>query len=157
MSGAGTPGRRFVMVRFAGAGAAALLLLVVAVTQPAAAEERTVETAGSDSLRAAAAPVQDGRPAALFPLYASFATLQVLDVHSTSSALSRGAVEANPAMKGLVGNQVGFAVMKAAGTAGIIFAAEKIRKKNKAAALGLMIASNSAMAWVVQHNYRAGW
>ena len=44
--------------------------------------------------------------------------------------------------------------MKAAGTAGIIFAAERIRKKNKAAAVGLMIASNSAMAWVVQHNYR---
>jgi hypothetical protein len=141
------------MVRFAAPGAAALLVLIVGVTQPAA-EERTVETAGSDSFRPATATVQAGRPAALMPLYASFVTLQVLDVHSTSYALARGAVEANPAMQGVVGNQVGFAAMKAAGTAGIIFAAERIRKKNRAAAVGLMIASNSAMAWVVQHNYR---
>jgi hypothetical protein len=142
------------MVRFAGPGAAVALVLLVGITTPAAADERTVEVAGSDSFRPAAATVRDARPAALLPLYASFVTLQVLDFHSTTYALSRGAVEANPAMQGVVGSPVGFAAMKAAGTAGIIFAAEKMRTKNKAAAVGLMIASNSAMAWVVQHNYR---
>jgi hypothetical protein len=141
------------MVRFAGPGAAVVLVLLVGLTAPAAAEERTAEAAGSDSFRVAATK-PEARPAALLPLYTSFVTLQVLDIHSTSYALSRGAVEANPAMQGVVGNPVGFAAMKAAGTAGIIFAAERIRKKNKAAAVGLMIASNSAMAWVVQHNYR---
>jgi hypothetical protein len=47
------------------------------------------------------------------------------------------------------------AAVKAAGTAGVIFFNEKLRTKNKAAAVGLMIATNSMMAWVVQHNYRS--
>jgi hypothetical protein len=94
------------------------------------------------------------RPSALIPLYASFVTLQVLDVQSTRYALDHGAVEANPAVKGLAGNTVAMTAMKAAGTAGVIFVSEKLRMKNKAAAIGLMIATNSAMTWVVQHNYR---
>src|SRR5206468_12979916 len=94
------------------------------------------------------------RPAALLPLYASFVTLQVLDMHSTRYALDRGAVEGNPAVKGLTGTTVGMAAVKAAGTAGVIFVNEKLRTRNKAAAVGLMIATNSMMAWVVQHNYR---
>jgi hypothetical protein len=143
------------MVRFAGPRAAAVVTLIVGLAAPAAAEERSADAAASDSFKPVTATVSQARPAALLPLYASFVTLQVLDFHSTSYAISRGAVEANPAMQGVVGNPVGFAVVKAAGTAGIIFAAEKIRQKNKAAAVGLMIASNSAMAWVVQHNYRA--
>jgi hypothetical protein len=142
------------MVRFAGSSAAVALVLIVGLTAPSAAEERVGESAGSDPFKPVTATVPEGRPAALLPLYASFVTLQVLDIHSTAYALSRGAVEANPAMQGIVGTPVGFAAMKAAGTAGIVFAAEKLRKKNKAAAVGLMIASNSAMAWVVQHNYR---
>jgi hypothetical protein len=88
------------------------------------------------------------------PLYSSFVALQALDVHSTRMALANGGVEANPAMQGVVGSTAGVIAMKAAGAAGVIFASEQIRKKNKAAAIGLMIATNSAMAWVVQHNYR---
>jgi Domain of unknown function (DUF5658) len=138
------------MVRFA--GAAAVLLLSIGVTPAVAADQQTAPAA-SDAVAPAIA-VRDARPSALLPLYASFAALQVLDFHSTTNALSRGAVEANPAMQTVTGNQLGFAAVKAAGTAGLIFASEKIRKKNKAAAVGLMIATNSAMAWVVQHNYR---
>jgi len=95
------------------------------------------------------------RPAALIPLYASFVALQVLDLHSTTYALDRGAVEANPAIKGFVDNRYAMGALKAAGTAGVIFVSEKVRKKNKAAAIGLMVATNVAMTWVVQHNYRA--
>ena len=80
--------------------------------------------------------------------------LQILDVHSTHDALSRGGVEANPALAGFADNTVAMAAVKAAGTAGVIFVSEKLRTKNKAAAIGLMIAANSAMAMVVQHNYR---
>jgi hypothetical protein len=96
------------------------------------------------------------RPAALIPLYVSFGALQVLDTHSTSRAISRGAVEANPVMKGFAGNEAGMLAVKAAGTAGVIYVSEKMWKKNKAAAVIFMIATNSAMAWVVQNNYRAG-
>jgi hypothetical protein len=94
------------------------------------------------------------RPQALIPLYASFATLQALDLHSTHYALGRGAVEANPLMNTFAGNQVGLMAIKAAGTAGVIFASERMWTKNKTAAVVFMIAANSAMAWVVQHNYR---
>jgi hypothetical protein len=94
------------------------------------------------------------RPAALVPLYASFVALQALDLHSTSYALNRGAVEANPLMKGIATNEVGLVALKAAGTAGVIFASERMRARNKTAAVIFMVAANSAMAWVVQHNYR---
>ena len=101
-----------------------------------------------------ASTTADVRPGALIPLYVSFVALQVLDMHSTTYALDRGAVEANPAIKGFVDNRYAMGALKAAGTAGVIFVSEKVRKKNKAAAIGLMVASNAAMTWVVQHNYR---
>ena len=93
------------------------------------------------------------RPTVLLPLYASFITLQVLDIHSTQYALDRGAVEGNPMVKSVTGSTAAMAAMKAAGTAGVIFASEKLRAKNKAASIALMVATNSMMIWVVQHNY----
>jgi len=95
------------------------------------------------------------RPDSLVPLYVSFGTLQVLDTHSTWRAIDRGAVEANPVLRGVVGNQVGLVALKAAGTAGLIYASEKMWKRNRTASIVFMIAANSAMAWVVQNNYRA--
>jgi hypothetical protein len=95
------------------------------------------------------------RPTALLPLYLSFSALQVLDIHSTVGALDRGAVEANPLMRSMVGSEVGLIAVKAAGTVGVVYAGEQLWKKNKTAAIVFMVASNSAMAWVVQHNYRA--
>jgi hypothetical protein len=99
--------------------------------------------------------LEQQRPAALVPLYVSFASLQALDAHSTARALDRGAVEANPMMKGLAGNTAGMLAVKAAATAGVVYSAERIWKRNKTAALLFMVAANSAMGWVVQHNYRA--
>lgn len=94
------------------------------------------------------------RPGALIPLYVSFGVLQVLDSHSTTRALQLGAVEANPVMKGVAGNQAAMLAVKGVGTAGVIYATEKMWKKNRAAAVVFMVASNSAMAWVVQRNYQ---
>jgi hypothetical protein len=93
------------------------------------------------------------RPAALLPLYVSFAALQLADVHSTSRALDNGAVEANPLMKGFAGNKASLIAVKAAGGAVAIYASERMWKTNKTAAIAFMIATNSAMAWVVHHNY----
>src|SRR5262245_46605343 len=123
------------MIRFARLSrTVATLLLAAACAAPAAAEEQRVDPPAPMSFQASTfhAP----RPAALLPLYASFVTLQVLDIHSTRSALGRGAVEANAAMQPFVGTTAGMAAIKAGGTAGLIFATEKIRKKNKAAAIG---------------------
>jgi hypothetical protein len=89
------------------------------------------------------------------PLYVSFASLQVLDAHATKSALDRGAVEANPVMRGFTGSPAGMLAVKAAGTAGVVWASERMWRRNKAAAVVFLVAANSAMGWVVQHNYRA--
>jgi hypothetical protein len=94
------------------------------------------------------------RPRAMLPLYSSYATLQVLDAHSTTRALDRGAAEANPLMRGVAGRPGGMLAVKAAGTAGVIYAGEKLWKRNRTAAVIFMVAANSAMALVVQHNYR---
>jgi uncharacterized protein DUF5658 len=150
-------------------GAAAWCVVVAAAfafsTAAVAAQEQSTPSesivgAGVQAVAAiqptavAVVPPANRRPAALVPLYASFVTLQILDLHSTNHALSRGGVETNPALAGLSGSMVAMSAVKAAGTAGVIVISEKLQKKNKAAALGLMIAANSAMAWVVQHNYR---
>jgi hypothetical protein len=58
-------------------------------------------------------------------------------------------------LRGVVGNQAGLVALKAAGTAGIIYASEKMWKRNRTASIIFMVAANSAMAWVVQNNYRA--
>jgi hypothetical protein len=101
-----------------------------------------------------ASPSRQDRPAALMPLYASFVALQGMDVHSTTRGLNRGAVEANPFMKDVAGNPGALLAVKAASTAGIIYSVEKLRKRNRAAAIGVMIALNAGTAYVVQHNYR---
>jgi hypothetical protein len=95
------------------------------------------------------------RPATLAPLYVSFATLQILDAHSTSRALDRGSYEVNPMMKGIAGNQFALFAVKAAGTAGVVVVSEKMWKKNRVAAVVFMVATNAAMAAVVQNNYAA--
>lgn len=154
------------MVRFAQSRCAAALLVALGCSAQSAAQELVAPA--SDTISAAimadasaprpnlplASPASEKRPPALIPLYVSFVTLQVLDLHSTAYALDRGAVETNPAIKGFANNTFAMAAVKAAGTAGVIFVSEKLRTRNKAAALALMIASNAAMTWVVQHNYR---
>src|SRR5262245_2895082 len=150
---------RFACPRIAVAFFASVLVCNVASAQePPAASLR--EAAQSQVVPTGISVARPGlaskpRPGALVPLYASFATLQALDAHSTARALDQGAVEANPMMKGLAGNPTALLAVKAAGTAGVIFASEKMWKKNRAAAVFFMVTANSAMAWVVQNNYRA--
>jgi hypothetical protein len=119
-----------------------------------AAAAAVVPYAAADQLTGAPAPPPQHRPGALVPLYISFGALQVLDVHSTSRALEHGAGEANPLMKHVAGNVVGMLALKSAGMVGAVHVSERMWKKNRAAALIFMFAANSAMTWVVQHNYR---
>jgi len=148
---------------------AAVCLGVLGLTSPLAAQDvsspllRDASEATATQLAVAppqptvivTSPPREHRPAPLVPLYLSFGALQMLDIHSTSGALDRGAVEANPFMKGLAGSPAGMMAIKAAGTTGVVYASEKMWKKNRMAAVIFMVATNSAMAWVVNHNYRA--
>ena len=94
------------------------------------------------------------RPAALVPMYASFATLQALDYHSTTRAISQGiGREANPLARSIVEHPAGFLALKAGATAGMIWASERMRKKHPGRAVVLMLASNATMAVIVAHNY----
>jgi hypothetical protein len=99
-----------------------------------------------------AAPAS-GRPAPLVPLYISLASLQVLDIDSTMKGLNRGAVEANPLMRGVVGSPPAVIAIKAAVTGVLITSSEKLWKKNRVAAVLLMVGMNGFYAAVVAHNY----
>ena len=99
-------------------------------------------------------PGRAGRPAALPALYASFAALQALDVHSTLTAVGAGRTEANPAVRGLVGQPATFIGAKLAATAGTVFLTERLWRKNRVAAVALMIAVNATYGVIVASNYR---
>jgi hypothetical protein len=105
------------------------------------------------------APIVPQRPklggkSLLNSLYASTVAMQVLDVHSTLRAFNAGAVEGNPAMAGITGNRAAFVATKAAVAAASIWAAHKLSKRNKVAAVVTLVAVNSAYAMIVSHNYR---
>jgi len=97
---------------------------------------------------------QQKRPAAMVPLYTGFAAVQILDYTSTMQALSSGAGrEGNPVMAPLAGSPAAMFAVKAASVAGVVWAGEKLWKKNRVGAIVFMVAMDSAMATVVAHNY----
>ena len=94
------------------------------------------------------------RPAALPALYVSYAALQAFDVYSTQQALARGAREANPLMRQVVGNRTAFWAVKATATLATIAAAEHLwrHKRNRKAAIAVLVASNAVAAVVAARN-----
>jgi hypothetical protein len=121
----------------------------------------------SDAIDAAAA-VEAGRMAAVRPpsvakrpptlpaLYVAFAALQAADAVTTFRALSNGAREANPLMAGLAGNRSAMLAVKAGSVAGTVYLSERLWRKNRTAAVVMMVCLNSAYAAIAAHNYRAG-
>lgn len=100
------------------------------------------------------APTVDakGRPRMLMPLYAMQFTLNGLDVHSTMQALKAGHREANPLFAdGSARKMIG---AKLASSALSVFAAEKLWKKNRVAAVLMMASVNAGLTVVVANNYR---
>jgi hypothetical protein len=86
-------------------------------------------------------------------LYVSLAGLNLYDAYATHVGLSQGAVESNPATRGLVGNSTAFLVVKGAATASSIFLAERLwRQHHRGQALAVMVISNGMMAAVAAHN-----
>lgn len=92
------------------------------------------------------------RPIALSALYGTYGTLQALDVVSTRRALTAGAHERNPVMKG--GNLAAMIAVKAAAGASTIYFTERLWKKNRVGAVIVMAALNGATAAIVAHNQR---
>ena len=141
------------MVRFAIVASLLLCFTAPVLSQDAVFIDPSALQLQTSSFQSSAAA---DRPKARVPLYISFSALQAVDVHSTARALSLGAVESNPMMKAFAGNSASLIAVKAGGAAVAIYATEQLWKQNRrAAAIGLMIAANVGMTWVVQHNYRA--
>jgi Domain of unknown function (DUF5658) len=92
------------------------------------------------------------RPAVLPMLYVSLAGLQAYDAYSTTMGLSLGARELNPLMRGVAGNTTALWTVKTASTAASIWAAERLWRRNRTAAVLAMVAVNSVMATVAARN-----
>jgi hypothetical protein len=95
------------------------------------------------------------RPAALVPLYISFAGLQALDVHSTLAAVNAGGRELNPIVRSTVDAPVGMFLLKSGAAAGVVFVSEKLWRRNRTAAVLTMIGLNSAYLTIAANNYRS--
>lgn len=103
---------------------------------------------------AASASAQErlDRPGLLIPLYAVNATLHGLDIHSTMRSLEAGNREANPLMSGMsTKTMIG---VKVAASATSIWASEKLWKRNRWTAVGVMVATNALLSAAVAQNYR---
>ena len=135
-------------------------LAPVDTTRPTSSDRPTPAVASSESR-----PLADGvqmpfsaatsrRPAPLVPLYVSLGVLQGFDIYTTSTAVSRGGVEANPAMQPVAGRPWAATAVKAAATATSIFFIERAWKQNRKGAVILATAINVATAAVVAHNTR---
>jgi len=132
--------------------AAALIAALLLSAVPVAASERASEpVAPSSAVAAAWAKEAGGSSAAVRTLYATYGVVQGLDMVSTVVARNRGAVEANPAMRGSYAKGV---AVKAAMGAITLLAVRAIEKKSKKAAVITMIAANVATAVVVANNVR---
>ncbi len=96
-------------------------------------------------------PARPSRPKMLLPLYVSAGALQVFDIYTTSRGLKAGGVETNDAIR--KGNSATTIALKAGTTAAGILIAEKMWKKNRAAAVTAMVVTNVIGAVVVANNY----
>jgi hypothetical protein len=95
-----------------------------------------------------------GRPAALPLMYATLGVLQGLDIYSTRRALGGGAHEANPLMRPAAGSSGTMLAVKVLSTAGTIYFAERMWKKNRAGAILLMAVINGATGAIAMRNMR---
>ena len=121
-------------------------------------------SAGAAAQDVAAPPVHDSapvyrsevqgpqRPALLIPMYLANAALHGLDVLSTSAALRAGHREANPLLQNA--NLATMIGAKAAATVTGVFVAEKLWRRNRVAAVAVMVGLNVGLAAVVANNYR---
>jgi hypothetical protein len=161
---------RFVMfTRFA---AVIAFAAVAALPQAAAAQEWTTDARpASITTSVASATVQfvdEQRSAPLArerrndrwtgpvlnALQAATIATQMLDVHSTATALKAGATEANPLMGGLGNNKAALIGVKAAVGAGLVYVTHQLGKENKVMAIVTSATINSAYLMIARHNYK---
>lgn len=150
---------------------AALVLMLLALVVPVQAGDRDNNAGADDAATGATGaatvtmagdvdwslePVTFGAPsrgAVLPSLYVSLAALNAFDAYTTSKGLALGAGEANPMMRAVAGRPAVLWAVKGGVTAGSVFIAERLWKKNnKVGAIAVMLATNGMMATVAARN-----
>lgn len=131
-----------------------IVFIVFIVASPAFAEDSIAPAAGDPIAPPGAEAARPASRGPILPiLYVSLAVLNIYDGSSTTTALKRGAVEGNPAMAGIAGHPTALWAVKAGVTASSIVVAERLwRQHRRAAAIGMMIASNGLMVAVAARN-----
>jgi hypothetical protein len=132
----------------------ASVVALLSTSEPLAPFEPPLMDTSAELTAVQVEPPPQRRPAALTPLYVSFAALQALDLHSTMRGVAEGGAEANPAMKPLVGQPAAFMVAKVAATAATVYVSERLWRRSRVGALVLMLSVNGAYAAIVAKNYR---
>jgi uncharacterized protein DUF5658 len=137
-------------------GAPALVATVVSEAwTPAAIPERSLRAAPAVPAAWTIDRPVSGRPAALPVMYAALGGLQAFDIYSTRRAISGGgAQEVNPLMKQAAGSSGVMLAAKALSTAGTIYFAERLWKKNRKGAMILMAVINGATAAIAVRNMK---
>lgn len=129
---------------------------LIAAKQPVAATPGMSVAAQAADVDWSMKPVTFGPPArgSLLPaLYVGLAGLNAFDAYTTTRGVSLGAAESNPVLKGVATHGAAMWAVKGGVTAGSVFMAERLwRKKNKAGAVAVMLASTGMMAIVAAHN-----
>jgi uncharacterized protein DUF5658 len=155
-----------------------MLLAMMALTLPARAQDvlgstRPDLTAGRQVLLAAppiltaltptlpSDPDPDPVPAAFrsspsfLALQISFGALQAMDVYSTVRSLRTGSAEANPVVRGIAGDPLALAAVKAVAATSSLLLIRRVAKKHRATAIVTLVAMNAAYAVIVAHNLRS--
>jgi hypothetical protein len=99
-------------------------------------------------------PARQESPQWLTPMHIATVTMQMLDAHSTYSAIHDARiVEANPLMRSLAEKPATLLAVKAGVAAAIVYSTEKLAKRHRVAAFVSALAVNSAYAMLVARNY----
>jgi hypothetical protein len=133
------------------AGLAGALVAADLATSDLASEITESSTSVENAKPILEVPRSTGR-SSLVALSVASATLHGLDVYTTLAALDRGALEANPMMRGAVRNTAVFVAVKSSMAAATIYAAHRLWPRNRVAAVAVLAISNGVMATVVAHN-----
>ena len=128
--------------------------LIRAVPHTITLDESALDTRSDPASSTDLRPVESTKRGVLVPLYVSFASLQILDAHSTIRAVRAGGEEQNPMMRGLADKPAALFALKAGVAASTIALAERLRGRSRLGSIALMAGLNSAYAIVVAHNYR---
>ena len=93
-----------------------------------------------------------GQRSTLHALSGAYIVMSMFDYVSTTQALNRGAEERNPLLAAMAQHSGTLLLTKAAITASTILMAQRLWKRNRPAAIAVMVGANLATGFIAFHN-----